>query len=353
MKYISAGSEVKMLLGRGDWMLQSKASGGLRGYRTPHSPLPVNGPSRFFVAFRAGSLAFTLIELLVVIAVIAILAALLLPALNRAKTAALTTVCRSNLRQWSLAMCNYTDDNNAYPLDEMLPDSVSVTAWDVQYWHDRLEPYSKAHWTSEDDQGTFSMLTNKPTLECPAYDPLPGFYSPYCGSYGYNGAGVKNFGLINLGPQATWGAFLTITVPAGGLTWDPRVRPSMVVQPSDMIAFGDSELSLGEIVIWDNVPVSINYAFGGYQLASSGVPSTWYPLAQSPPAATGMRTEAAQAWAVTKRRHGGRFNVGFCDAHVENLRVQDLFDLRKTQQLKRWSPDDLPHPELVMPGLIP
>ncbi len=58
------------------------------------------------------SKGFTLIELLVVIAIIALLLAILMPALQKTKAIARKVICKANLKQWGLIFGMYTQDNN-------------------------------------------------------------------------------------------------------------------------------------------------------------------------------------------------------------------------------------------------
>ena len=75
---------------------------------------------------------FTLIELLVVLAIIAVLASLLLPAVARAKTAAHRVQCISHLRQLSLSLQLYAEENSAaYPPRRIAP----------HHWVYQLKPY--------------------------------------------------------------------------------------------------------------------------------------------------------------------------------------------------------------------
>jgi prepilin-type N-terminal cleavage/methylation domain-containing protein len=93
---------------------------------------------------------FTLVELLVVISIIAILAAMLLPALSRGKEQARATVCLNHLHQMGIALRMYVNDTGAYP-EAGGPDNLT--------WHTRIQPYYSINWTN-------------PAYHCPEYSGL-------------------------------------------------------------------------------------------------------------------------------------------------------------------------------------
>jgi len=82
--------------------------------------------------------AFTLIELLVVIAIIAILLAILMPALQRVKKQARDLMCRANLKEYGVAGRMYLDENNGN-----FPYSFTWLCQDFGFvgcgWHDETK----------------------------------------------------------------------------------------------------------------------------------------------------------------------------------------------------------------------
>lgn len=250
--------------------------------------------------------AFTLIELLVVIAVIAILAAMLLPALSRAKSQAQSAKCRSNLHQFGLALKMYVDENRQeFPF-------YHVGEGGDYSWAASLEPYLRVSWTNR-------------SIHCPAYKGgvlhIPGtleFGSYDIGSYGYNerGTGGETLGLGSLsnfpGPNETHDPNVIFPHP-------PPTTEAQVAVPTEMVAMADSILAN---------PTSPTNKFDGSDKAHPLIyPTvTWLPkYLQQPP------------------QHGLNFNVLFCDGHAGSVKIREMFDVRKSA--RNWNKDHEQHTE--------
>lgn len=234
--------------------------------------------------------AFTLLELLVVISLIAILTALLLPGLSRAKGTALKVKCASNLRQISVGMNMYVEDYDRYPLAQAGIASKDGRVVVTNVWSGALIPFLNQTWFD-------------PIYLCPTYEVHPkSVLQARVGSYGLNKAGAT--------PQSG--------LPRLGLEY---AKPSAIRLPPETIAFGDAFHLVKKGRIQD--------------ASGSGILGVF-------PWADGTRIDDTP---LTRRRHRGQLNISFCDTRVEAVSIEELFLIRTDKTRRRWNIDNEPHHE--------
>jgi prepilin-type processing-associated H-X9-DG protein/prepilin-type N-terminal cleavage/methylation domain-containing protein len=254
--------------------------------------------------------AFTLVELLVVVGIIAILIALLLPALGRAREQANRVKCAANLRALGQALAMYTQQYGCYPAYfTSLPDGSGCCA----IWPTRLRAFVGGdqdvfHCPSQDDRCRW-VKGEQPGGPGEAAGPEQAAFGYAIGerllltnhvneryfSYGYNHSGSAPGGAKGLGYFDG-----KSSVPLTAAPGERPLKASRVRRPSEMIAIADAT-------------VDKHSDFG----INPMVPA-WFPGTV----------------------HGGGANVLFCDGHVESIAQRDLVFLgsaKTSDEAARWT----------------
>jgi prepilin-type N-terminal cleavage/methylation domain-containing protein/prepilin-type processing-associated H-X9-DG protein len=269
---------------------------------------------------------FTLVELLIVIAIIAVLASLLLPSLNRAKVVAETSACRNNLRQWGIGLAMYVNDSRVYPPYNP-PDGSGIP---FGSWYERLSPYIG-------ESFSVPLPHAKPhgLKICPAFGRLGGwrpfdvFGKESVYGYGYNTG-------FETSPGTTLGLGECLVHKTYYL-----IKENDVACPSDMIAIGDTLVQQLQIKIGEG---PFNNFWTGDELPDQGFATALNKL----PFLMGYSQEDPQGLASSsaswmRKRHGGLWNNVFCDGHVQSLKERTMWDYHSDAVLMHFNRDHQPH----------
>ena len=251
---------------------------------------------------------FTLIELLVVIAIIAVLMAVLMPALGYVRKQARSSVCQSNLRQMCLAMSLYAIDHD----DRTMPFSHQVG----EYWFHQLAPYLSAREYKNNPQEHIQGVMEV------AFCPMTKRQDRTEGSY--YGAAYKSWRFM--GGEGSYGLNLWL------LPKDAVYRPSLPGQGTNFFEkysdAGGSVPLLGDSIwvgAWpyrdDKVPPDLT--------GESGYPG--YP-----------HGEGYFMGRFCVDRHREAINLGFVDSRVDRLSLRELW-------LQKWHRTFAPNPDVILP----
>jgi prepilin-type N-terminal cleavage/methylation domain-containing protein/prepilin-type processing-associated H-X9-DG protein len=245
---------------------------------------------------------FTLIELLVVIAVIALLAALLLPAFSRPKALAKRGYCQNNLRQLGVALNLYADDNGAYP---PCSHGIRGRTSSVSLWNAYLLPLvanSRDIFYCPAFPESFRWATNASATGYSYPTNIEG-NRPFCYALNTRGVAAADFGVAT---------FNTLLDEVGR-------KPGEFAAPAEMIAIGD------------DTDHTTNNPSGGYKTGGWGEFTLTY-----------VHMSGRESVIGTIHNAGG--NMVFLDGHLEWSHWWKWIEFSETAA-RRWNYDNQPHHE--------